>query len=392
VDQRFYIAQLDGLRFIAFSLVFLHHLPVAPINEDAYRVFKFLFLRLHNFGWVGVELFFCLSAFLMTSLLLLEHAQKGRCSISSFYLRRVLRIWPLYFFAMLLGFVLFPLLSIPSSLEFGSHEYVRMVRQHLLPMVLFFGNVSAAINYYAPSPATAPLWTISSEEQFYLILPLVITALAGRSIKTWLWVLGGTSAFSLGVRIAFIVIEVKHPVVWVIQIAHMDSFLIGMLLALLWLRRSIVSWMSESVAYAALCLATLLFTAVALAPDVSAGSVHSIWQYPIVSLGFGLVLLPLCVGRPRMLVGLLSRKSVVWLGKISYGLYVYHLMAIVAVGWAIMWFDGFGFPGLAWGKWLAYLAISLALVVGVSAISYACLERPFLRLKAKFELVPSRAP
>ncbi len=85
---RFYLPEVDGLRFFAFLLVFIHHFRV---SENVF--FKYL----HEFGWVGVDLFFLLSAFLLTYLLRREYSEKNNINIRFFFIRRVLRIWPLYF-------------------------------------------------------------------------------------------------------------------------------------------------------------------------------------------------------------------------------------------------------------------------------------------------------
>lgn len=85
-----YYPELDALRFLAFLLVLLHH---APYTEKIP-----IWVILHNYGWIGVDLFLCLSAYLFTKLLYVEYQEKGNINIGFFYLRRMLRIWPLYFF------------------------------------------------------------------------------------------------------------------------------------------------------------------------------------------------------------------------------------------------------------------------------------------------------
>ena len=85
-SHRFHLPALDGLRCIAFGLVFFHHLPIAPIA--ALRTSQ-------RFAALGVDLFFCLSAFLLTVLMLLERARTGRVDLGKFFVRRILRIWPL---------------------------------------------------------------------------------------------------------------------------------------------------------------------------------------------------------------------------------------------------------------------------------------------------------
>ncbi|HNQ93994.1 MAG TPA: acyltransferase [Anaerolineales bacterium] len=95
---RFYLPELDGLRFIAFLLVFIH---------NANPILKRTFLeRFSEYSWFGVDLFFCLSGFLITKLLVMEHRQTGKINFRNFYIRRILKIWPLYFFYLILGSII----------------------------------------------------------------------------------------------------------------------------------------------------------------------------------------------------------------------------------------------------------------------------------------------
>ena len=107
-SRRFYVPQLDGLRFLAFLLVFVHHGPhwdaVFAPHSTGNRIFSFL----ESYGWCGVDLFLVLSAYLITSLLLIEYQQEHDISLRGFYLRRILRIWPLYYLMTGLGFLLLP--------------------------------------------------------------------------------------------------------------------------------------------------------------------------------------------------------------------------------------------------------------------------------------------
>ena len=119
---------------------------------------------------MGVELFFILSAYLMTSLLLKEFDATGSISIGKFFIRRILRIWPLYFFALFVGFFAIPVVW---KYGFGSTEHIQLLKTYLLPYLLFLGNFAIANFGYpetAASSALALLWTISAEEQFYLFL------------------------------------------------------------------------------------------------------------------------------------------------------------------------------------------------------------------------------
>src|SRR5690606_2476800 len=96
--------ELDGLRFIAFLLVFLHHLPF----PSEWLARSPLLSRIHAFGWIGVDIFLVLSAYLLTRLAIEERRHTGRFDVVRFYMRRALRIWPLYFLGLAIGFFFYP--------------------------------------------------------------------------------------------------------------------------------------------------------------------------------------------------------------------------------------------------------------------------------------------
>jgi peptidoglycan/LPS O-acetylase OafA/YrhL len=167
VGRRFYQPELDGGRFYAFLGVFVCH--TLPFEAEFYR-------KLHlplpwvwgatvKAGAAGVDLFFALSAFLITSLLLKERQETGEISLKYFYLRRILRIWPLYFLVIALGIVL-------------SHTVANqnLPWYYIAGYLLFVGNWVHAV-FGRPESIAFPLWTVSIEEQFYLFWPLIVKVL-----------------------------------------------------------------------------------------------------------------------------------------------------------------------------------------------------------------------
>jgi len=165
--HRFYRPELDVLRFGAFLLVFLYHVvPAASPNAQGLisgSVILRLLAGICPGGAYGVDLFFCLSSYLITTLLMEEHADSGTIDVKSFYIRRILRIWPLYF-AFLLCFI--PLIGklIPSQL---------LPVPYLAAFIFLSGNWACAA-WGFPISAANVLWSVSIEEQFYLSWPLVM--------------------------------------------------------------------------------------------------------------------------------------------------------------------------------------------------------------------------
>ena len=162
-QARVFFPNLDGLRFFAFFAVFLAHSfyseNEAVLSSPIHQQIK----QWNIFGIYGVNFFFVLSGFLITYLLMAEEDRFKKIHIPAFYMRRVLRIWPLYYAIVFVGFVLFP---IGKQLIGESPELQGNIWHYI-----FF------INNYGEPPGTAilgVLWSIAIEEQFYLFWPLLI--------------------------------------------------------------------------------------------------------------------------------------------------------------------------------------------------------------------------
>ena len=362
--RRFDVPALDGLRFVAFGAVFFHHLPTVPLWSVP---------ATQRFAALGVDLFFCLSAFLLTTLILLERERTGRLALGKFFLRRILRIWPLYFFALALAFGVLPALGVLSP-PLGSAEYHAMLREHLAPFLLLAGNLSTAAYGYPPSHALNLLWSISAEEQFYVVLPSFLLIVSRRPAM-----LGLAFLIGVAIRALLLYVQAPHPAVWVLPVARPEPFLVGIGLAMLAfsgrqpIRTDRHGWLAA--------IAAVALLAVAQSRPMFLGRWTELWQYPLAAAAFGLMVLLAYTGRPAPIARALGSRPLVWLGRISFGLYVYHFMMIEA---ATTWLPG------ADTRWLLVAGLALVGTVAVAAASYVLLERPFLRLKASYEVVRSR--
>src|ERR1700722_5960803 len=165
--RRFYRPELDGLRFYAFLGVFVcHTVPnEAKFYSDLHLPMPRLLAAVVRSGAAGVDLFFVLSAFLITSLLLRERQETGKISLRLFYIRRILRIWPLYFLVVALGIVF------AHTMANFWYYTQNLPWYYVAGYLLFVSNWVYAV-FGAPQSICAPLWTVSIEEQFYLIWPV----------------------------------------------------------------------------------------------------------------------------------------------------------------------------------------------------------------------------
>ena len=369
VKPRFYLPQLDGLRFFAFLLVFFHHYaPVLLFFPPS--LFERKLFTFQTFGWVGVDIFLTLSAFLIFTLLLAEHAREGTISIRLFYIRRALRIWPLYYPYVLLAFLL---AFLEGSSWFG-------LRSHVLPALLFLLNFSYAQYRETVPPIIEHLWTISLEEQFYLIAPLTVYFWATASKRFILLGLLGLLAVTVGSRAYVMLTAPASLAVWVSPFCRLDPLLVGASLALMYHRRPDIfqRWRGEWPAAASIAL----FVLVASFPNIRM-SLHTIWQLSADALAGGLLIAAILgrgwVGR------LCSWQPLCFLGKISFGLYVFHELCL---HYAPVVFSSL--TKHTPGNWCLGFVESLMVTILIGSASYHLYERHFLRLKRCFEIVPTR--
>lgn len=369
--DRLYLPQIDGLRFVAFFLVLIHHHAMAQPYFGDRSLLGRLLTGTHNFGWIGVDIFLTLSSFLIVTLLTIERNTTGTISIQSFYVRRALRIWPLYF-----GFVIFAMVLLPPML---GRPYGNTLAWHLFPYLTFTGNFSYA--YFPPDHFAAHLWTISLEEQFYLIAPtLVFFAPAiGKSMR---WLMLGLLLLTIAFRLYIQLNQVKYPMLWVLTPCRLDSFIVGGVCSWIYMRRR--EWLGMRIGWILAFLAVGGFVLVAQYSLLWEASLDSVWQFTVVSLSAGCLILSSVAAAGTG--PLLSWKPIVFLGKISFGLYVYHWF-VLTLQKQFLPIDSFAETPLTWFMFLVLLFVG---TTALSVLSYYGFEKRFILMKKRFERVKSR--
>lgn len=385
-ESRTYLPVLDGLRFLAFFSVFVFHFPKLP-NADQIPVLGWIYYRLSVFGWAGVDLFFCLSAFLIVRLLLQEHARFGGFDIGKYFIRRVLRIWPLYFLFIAIGFVVLPLFGGSIGPAWGSDVHASMVARHLLAMLGFFENFMQLLVGTLPSFVMQHLWTISVEEQVYLLLPLFAAAFIRWPVRVWAPMLAAVLLFGVLIRTSNLAAGLPDHITLLNPFARPDAFVFGALAG--WL--SLHPMRARFSGPGALAIGLGLLIAATYAPANAAGSWHALWFFPAIGAGFSLVLLHVALDEWPVWRWVLGNPVLAWLGKIFYGLYVYHRLGTAL---AIDAYKRFltGVTASDGAAWVLVLLLALALTLIFSAVSYYAFERWFLVLKARYTRVASRHP
>jgi peptidoglycan/LPS O-acetylase OafA/YrhL len=368
IDDRAHLPALDGLRGVAVLLVVMLHLTMQIHNPSG--VGTFLLKRIFFFGWSGVDLFFVLSGFLITGIL--DDAKGTTNYFRVFYARRMLRILPLYYGALLVVFVTPYLVQTPEIARF------------LVPLKdqLWYWFYLQNVNPL-PQPFVGLIghfWTLAIEEQFYLVWPVVILLL---SRKTALWVCAAILPFSIAYRTftSYVIPELGS---YTDTFAHLDGLAVGSALALLyrapgatdWIKRRLPLITAVSVA-AMLILYTGRVSALRPARHVLLGT--------FVALTYGSLLVHAVEQRHGPLVSFLRSKIMRFFGRYSYGMYVVHVPLIsIGVNLTGLTPARLRFFGSELTGALLFISIFLPLVTIAAWISYNFYEKRFLRLKRRF--------
>jgi peptidoglycan/LPS O-acetylase OafA/YrhL len=371
--KRFYRPELDSLRFFAFLAVFLFH--VTPRDPRAYSHHLFVpralvpwICGIAGAGAFGVDLFFALSAYLITGLLLREKEVRGHIDVKAFYARRILRIWPLYFLFIAIA-VAIPVWDYTQKLPW----------QYVAGYLLLAGNWVYALKGL-PASVAIPLWSISIEEQFYLLWPPILRRITRRKLVYVVVVLLLLANLA---RIALVSAHASGAAIEYNTFARIDPIALGILVACLLGDRS--PRLSPAGRFGLAFVALLTLAAVGTyahlnAPQLPAPVIGTLVGRPLVALASATILVAFvgAAGPARIL----ASRGLVYLGKISYGLYVYHMAGILIAEHVLRNDSTRGYRGAA--------VLGLLLTIAISAISYRWFESPFLRLKDRFAVIRSR--
>jgi peptidoglycan/LPS O-acetylase OafA/YrhL len=364
----FYRPELDGLRFVAFLAVFIHHaVPTFSVPSLARRwpfVGELVTAATHA-GAYGVELFFVLSSYLITELLLREREVTGVLDARSFYIRRALRIWPLYYLFLFVSAVVLPRFFPDQSLG----------ARYILAFSLLLGNWACAC-WGFPASSAAPLWSVSVEEQFYVAWPLVVRKMGEASL---LRVCAGAIVVAVIGRSALVLARAHDPALWTSTFAHLDSIACGAIVCILLRKKVRRITRLRAALLVAVCPVTWLVGAL-LEGTGKATWPYALVAFPLLAAGSSCLLVATVLRGPE---GILTNRVFVFLGRISYGLYVVHSLGLAIAEHVPIQLVGIALVGVR-------ALVGLAITIGMAVLSYRFIERPFLRLKERFAHVISR--
>lgn len=314
----------------------------------------------------AVVLFFVLSGFLITYLLIKEKERFQSIEVKKFYIRRVLRIWPVYYAAIILAMLLIPAGIYNKSMGY-SIETIGLY-------ALFIPNFAMMAGYMLPT--ISPLWSVGIEEQFYALWPLILN----KTKNIFAFLLGFLLGYVALKVVLLAVGQVWSPFSISLNFFSYDTLAIGGIAAWLYAyQKKILSYLYNPFLQA-LCWFFLASSCI-LGPL----EVHYIINKEIYSLAYAILILNIATN-PVSLIKLNS-KIFDHLGKISYGMYVFHPFVIVLTAIPLKYV----IPHITY-KPLQFIAICLVVVpatIGLSHLSFIYFESGFLKLKGRFSKIDS---
>ncbi len=371
-------AALDGIRGMAIVFVLLRHLinVNASTNTPVYNFAR----GLHDSLFCGVDIFFALSGFLITRILI--NTVSDPHYFRSFYARRSLRIFPLYYGVLLALLACTPLLHI--------HWAGQQWRLLTYSNRLFESRHASWTFYFNERVSLVNFWSLHIEEQFYMLWPLFVFFI--RSPRRLLTFASGTSVVAFLLRIWMQAHGFSQPFIYTSLLSRMDGLLIGACLAIA---------LQTRFQQAVMKLATpVFFTAAALfAIDFSMQEWPSTsgitWLFPLEFTLLAIAssgLIAMCLKPRTRAANVFSNPALRFFGKYSYGLYVFHSI-LPCFGFAAVrsYLLDHIHPAIAAN--MLNTALELSLTVCLSILSFYCFESPFLKLKRFFKAhVPATAP
>lgn len=361
-----YFANLDGIRAIAALLVVLSHIQ---LHKKLQGIHHGDVIDFKNFGKIGVTIFFTLSGFLISYLLLEEKKRFKHIALKAFYIRRILRIWPLYFLLIIVGFFIYPAQGSIHAL---------WLSVFLMPNVAFCMKLLPNI--------FDPIWSIGVEEQFYIFHPHIFRQKKVQStLNTLLIILALLITLNLTVRYyqyhSHFLLELDQ----FLYFTRFDDMMVGAIVALLYFNtknnsfnfrfQRAFNWLLNGYVQLGIVAAFIAFLCFFIHREVGQGDL-------IIAVFSAMIMVYLC--EPAAANLFLSNKVLTYCGKISYGIYLLHKYPLFLMLYIVR--NYIPATSTFWQVVVLYLGTVL-LVIALASISYFGFERYFLRLKTRFQRI-----
>jgi peptidoglycan/LPS O-acetylase OafA/YrhL len=369
--REIYFPSLNGIRFIAALLVIIDHVELFKM----YLHIPAFWGRMYSayLGSFGVTIFFTLSGFLITYLLIEERDITGDTNIRDFYIRRILRIWPLYYLIVLLSFFVIPYFKLFDVPEYGFGADIRnQFWKKYLCFIFFMPNY--AFIYLETVPYAKILWSVGVEEQFYLGWPLFVKKSNKNVLMT------AIIGLCLYLLLKFVISYGRLPLAdpsklgALLTSTRFSCMLIGAISACI-VRNGLFKFLyTKWLQLTALIIFFILLVVVTNLPLLN----------EIISVVVALLIINMAVNKQTIIS--LENRFFSYLGKISYGLYVYHSIIVVVIIKLLL-------PLLSYLNYWVWSFLVFITVLGctvlVSGVSYHYFEKWFLKRKKKFSIIKS---
>lgn len=358
---RRYFHTFDALRFFAFFKVFLLHLPIT-----AFPVFNYIKAG----GGIGVQFFFVLSGFLITYIILAEQQLHGQFSLKNFFMRRILRIWPLYYLIILIAF-LTPYILQLLHMPYYSAGY----KPELWKSLLFLENYKMMQTNSFPNVAPlGVIWSLCIEEHYYLVWGLLLYFLKQRGLPVLIIV-------SIIIGLVCRIIYTQQGIATLDLLTNIDLFAFGAIPAYLLItnKEKTLKLASSIPLNFKRLFALLLIIVVAICSQYTKDEYAFIWMTTLLGLLFTILIWLTLPSETDFSIkdnNILSR-----LGIYTYGLYMYHTLVIIII-MQIFNLYKVNINQPIWAT--AFVLLSLATTILCSIMSYHLFEKQLLKLKKKF--------
>ncbi|HWZ21007.1 MAG TPA: acyltransferase [Cytophagaceae bacterium] len=372
--ENIYFENLDGLRFICFLFVFFYHAfgtELATLYNSP--IYHFIKKDIFGNGNIGVNFFFVLSGFLITYLLIEEKKINGKVSLKLFWVRRALRIWPLYYFCVFFGFVIFPFFKA----QFGQ---VPNETANYIYYLTFLNNFDFINKGLPDASILGVLWSIAIEEQFYLVWPIIVsvfplkklwipfmiiilTSLIFRAINDspllneyhTLSCIGDMTIGSIGAWLISISEKFKNRIQTLTKVQILSIYI---LFLFIFLFRDELLYINYGIRIFERMLVAIVIILIILEQNLSDNSLFKMSHF----------------------------KRISKLGLITYGLYCFHFIGILVIDTLVKIFN---INTNLWQLLFIVTPAALVLTIIISIISYKYYETPFLKLKKKLSFIKS---
>jgi peptidoglycan/LPS O-acetylase OafA/YrhL len=361
------IKQLDGLRGLAVLFVVAFHyinnqISIGLADQQSATTFQKILLKTTYFGWVGVDLFFVLSGFLIGSILLRN--KKSINLFKTFYIRRFVRIIPIYYLLLVVFFTCKQAIATPNVFMFD-HGF------SLTYYFLFIQNFAMGFNNTFGFPALVPTWSLAVEEQFYLIIPLIVYFFKQKNLKFFI-------AFCLIVAPICRHLSANWYQQYTLLLCRIDAPAMGFLIAYLLQNEKIKIFLFKNLKSVKYLTVFLILVSVVLYKysDVD------VFNHSIISTIFGFTIFIIVHTESGFVFKFTTSKVLVFLGGISYFVYLYHLLILHVFHFIFL---NHSAPQMKTVADCLLTISALFTTILFAMVSFRFLERPLIAWSHKFK-------